>query len=109
MSNLVETQLNPNQPPLGTQFKSYELNKATNAYILDLEKGVHNPRLEWSNGVNTLAGIQYTPEDIGKEDVPMISYGGRKAIFDQYLNNISMNYPNNTFAGLGMPTAGVIS
>ena len=26
--NLVETQLNPNQPPLGTQFKSYELNKA---------------------------------------------------------------------------------
>jgi hypothetical protein len=26
---------NDNQQPLGTQFKSYELNKATNAYILD--------------------------------------------------------------------------
>ncbi len=35
MSNLVEIQLNPNQPPLGTQFKSYELNKAINYYLLD--------------------------------------------------------------------------
>ena len=37
MSNLspVEQQLIPNQQPLGTQFKSYELNKAVNYYILD--------------------------------------------------------------------------
>jgi hypothetical protein len=31
----VEEQLVPNQPPLGTQFKSYELNKAVNYYTLD--------------------------------------------------------------------------
>jgi hypothetical protein len=73
-----------------------------------MEKGIHNPALEWSNGVNTLAGIQYRPEDTGKEPVPITSYGG-KAVFDQYLHNISLNYPNNTFAGLGMPTAGYIS
>jgi hypothetical protein len=37
MSNLspVEQQLVPNQQPLGTQFKSYELNKAVNYYLLD--------------------------------------------------------------------------
>jgi hypothetical protein len=35
MSSLVEQQLNVNQQPLGTQFKSYELNKAVNYYLLD--------------------------------------------------------------------------
>jgi hypothetical protein len=37
MSNLnpVEQQLVPNQQPLGTQFKSYELNQAINYYTLD--------------------------------------------------------------------------
>ena len=31
----VKEQLNPNQPPLGTQFKSYELNAASNYWTLD--------------------------------------------------------------------------
>jgi hypothetical protein len=31
----VAEQLVPNQPPLGTQFKSYELTKAINYYVLD--------------------------------------------------------------------------
>lgn len=31
----VTSQLQQNQPPLGSQFKSYELNKATNYYTLD--------------------------------------------------------------------------
>ncbi len=31
----VVDQLNPNQPPLGSQFKSYELNQAVNYYLLD--------------------------------------------------------------------------
>ena len=82
---------------------------STNAFILGLEQGNHNPRLEWSNGVNTLPGIIYTPEDTGKEPIPILSYGGNKSVFDQYLTNISQSYPNNTFAGLGMPTAGYIS
>ena len=90
-------------------WKSDPSRASTNAYVLGMDKGIHNPGLEWSNGVNTLAGIQYTPEDIGKEPVPITSYGGSKAVFDQYLHNISLNYPNNTFTGLGMPSAGYIS
>jgi len=35
MSSAVQYELNPNQPPLGAQFKSYELNKAVNYYTLD--------------------------------------------------------------------------
>ena len=81
---------------------------SSNAYILGLEQGIHNPKLEWSNGVNTLPGILYTPEDSGKEPTPMLSYGGNN-VFDQYLSNISQSYPNNTYATLGMPTAGYIS
>ena len=82
---------------------------STNAYILGLEQGVHNPRLEWSNGVNTLPGIVYTPEDSGKQPTPILSYGGDNSVFEQYLNNISQSYPNNTYATLGMPTAGYLS
>ena len=33
--NEVISQLQPNQQPLGTQFRSYELNKASNYYTLD--------------------------------------------------------------------------
>uniref|UniRef100_A0A6C0B0R2 Uncharacterized protein n=1 Tax=viral metagenome TaxID=1070528 RepID=A0A6C0B0R2_9ZZZZ len=82
---------------------------STNAYILGLEQGIHNQRLEWSNGVNTLPGIVYTPEDSGKEPTPMLTYGGDKSVFDQYLNNISQSYPNNTYTTLGMPTSGYLS
>lgn len=82
---------------------------SSNAYILGMEQGVHNPKLEWSNGVNTLPGIVYTPEDSGKEPISMLSYGGNKPVFDQYLNNISQSYPNNTYTTLGMPTSGYIS
>ena len=90
-------------------WKPNKTKTSANAYILDLEQGVHNPRLEWSNGVNTLPGIRYSPDDIGKEPVPMMQYGGTKSVFDQYLNNISQSYPNNTYATLGLPTAGYIS
>ena len=107
MKQLPDNQYTPGG--YNANWKNDNSKTSANAYVLDLEPGIHNPRLEWSNGVNTLAGIQYTPEDSGKESVPMLSYGGKKSVFDQYLNNISMNYPNNTFAGLGMPTAGMIS
>jgi len=82
---------------------------SSNAYILDMEQGIHNPRLEWSNGVNTLPGIVYTPEDTGKEPVSILSYGGSKPVYEQYISNISKSYPNNTYTTLGMPTAGYIS
>jgi len=82
---------------------------SSNAYILGLNQGNHNQRLEWSNGINTLPGIVFTPEDNKNQPVSMLTYGGSKAVFDQYLGNISQSYPNNTFTGLGMPTAGYIS
>jgi len=83
---------------------------STNAYLLGMEPGIHNQKLEWSNGVNTLPGIVYTPGDTGKEPTPMLSYGGSKgSMSEQYLNNISQSYPNNTYTTLGMPTAGYIS
>ena len=82
---------------------------SSNAYILNLQEGNHNPGLEWSNGINTLPGIVYTPEDSGLEPVPMLSYGGPNQVFEQYLTNVSQSYPNNTFTGLGMPNAGYIS
>ena len=82
---------------------------SSNAYILGLQQGLHNPQLEWSNGVNTLPGIVYTPEDLCKEPTPLLSYGGDKSVFDQYLCNISQSYPNNTYTTLGLPTAGYIS
>ncbi len=82
---------------------------SNNAYVLGLEKGIHNPQLEWSNGVNTLPGIVYTPTDTGKEPTPMLSYGGTNPVFEQYLNNISQSYPNNTYTTLGIPTAGYLS
>ena len=91
------------------QWKQDQTKTSTNAYILDLEQGIHNPNLEWSNGVNTLPGILFSPEDSGREPTPMLSYGGNTSIFEQYLNNISQSYPNNTFTGLGMPNAGSIS
>ena len=74
---------------------------STNAYVLNMEQGIHNERLEWSNGVNDLPGIWYTPEDTGKEPTPTLSYGGTRPIFEQYLNNISQSYPNNTYTTLG--------
>lgn len=73
---------------------------SSNAYILDLEQGVHNPRLEWSNGINTLPGIVYNRID-DKQPYPMLSYGGKSSVFDQYLNNVTSSYPNNTYTTLG--------
>ena len=96
------------QAPYNETWKNDPSSASSNAFVLGMDKGIHNPSLEWSNGINTLAGIQYTPDDVFKQAVPITTYGS-KSVFDQYLNNISLNYPSNTFGGLGMPTAGYIS
>jgi len=82
---------------------------SSNAYILGMEHGVHNPNLEWSNGMNDLPGIRYIPDTVTTQQKPLLSYGGSNSVFDQYLNNISQTYPNNTYTTLGSPTAGLIS
>jgi hypothetical protein len=79
---------------------------SANAYVLDLEKGVHNPRLEWAQGVNTLPGVIYSPDDSVKIKVPTTAYGGPTDVYQQYLINQTERRPNNTYTTLGDPSAG---
>jgi len=82
---------------------------SSNAYILGMESGVHNPRLEWSNGINDLPGIRYSPDNVYTQQKPMLSYGGSSSVFDQYIGNIAQSFPNNTYTTLGSPNAGVVA
>ena len=77
-----------------------------NSYILGLEKGVHNPRLEWAQGANTLPGVVYTPDTTQK--VPALSYGGPTDIYQQYMINQTFKTVDNTYTTLGDPSAGFI-
>ena len=79
---------------------------SANSYILGLEKGVHNPRLEWAQGANTLPGVVYTPDSTQK--VPALSYGGPVDIYQQYMVNQTFKTDNTTFTTLGDPSAGFI-
>jgi hypothetical protein len=79
---------------------------SSNAYILGMDQGIHNQRLEWSNGINDLPGIWYSPDK--NEQDPKLCYGGSKSVFEQYLGNISQSYPNNTYTTLGSPLAGMV-
>ena len=80
---------------------------SSNAYILGMNKGVHNSQLEWSQGTNTFPGIVYTPETT-EEFVNKTCYGGENSVYDQYQYNQQQNYTNNTFTTLGDPLAGYI-
>jgi len=77
---------------------------SANAYILDLEKGVHNPRLEWIQGANVLPGVVYSPDTTQK--VPALSYGGPVDIYQQYMVNQTFKTVDNTYTTLGDPSAG---
>ena len=80
---------------------------STNAYMLGLEKGVHNPRIEWEQGPNDFSGINYNPySDFNK--APNICYGGNVDAYGQYTLNQKVKAPNNTYITLGDPLAGYI-
>jgi hypothetical protein len=81
----------------------------TNAYILGLENGIHNNKLEWVQGHNDRPGVVYDPNI----PVPGLCYSGARSIQDLYQNNateISRAYPytDNTYTTLGDPSAGFI-
>jgi hypothetical protein len=81
----------------------------SNAYILGMEAGIHNERLEWVQGHNDRPGVVYNP-DI---PVPALCYSGARSIDDLFQNNqteISRAFPytDNTYTTLGDPSAGFI-
>jgi hypothetical protein len=78
---------------------------SSNAYILGMESGVHNPNLEWYNGANVLPGVTYS-ENGGY--VPDTCYGGSKDIAEKYTINQQFKQTDNTFTTLGDPLAGYI-
>ena len=80
---------------------------SANAYILDMQQGNHNERLEWVQGVNNHTGVVYTP-DTQNEKVNSSCYGGENSVYDQYISNLQNGYNNNTFTTLGDPLAGYI-
>ena len=80
---------------------------SANAYILGLEKGVHNPRLEWAQGANTLPGVVITP-DTTKQKIPALSYGSPVDVYEQYMVNQTFPTVDNTYTTLGDPSAGFV-
>jgi hypothetical protein len=83
---------------------------STNAYILGLEKGIHNGRIEWEQGHNDRPGVVYDPNI----PVPGLCYSGNRSINDFFQNNkeeVSRAFPytDNTYTTLGDPSAGMIA
>jgi hypothetical protein len=80
---------------------------STNAYMLNLEKGVHNERLEWEQAPNTLPGVVLSP-DVANQKIPAIGYGSPTDIYQQYMVNQTFKTVDNTYTTLGDPNAGFI-
>ena len=81
---------------------------SNNAYILDLEKGIHNPRLEWIQGANTLPGVVLSPDMQGQK-IPSLGYGSPTDVYQQYMVNQTFKTVDNTYTTLGDPSAGFVS
>ena len=81
---------------------------STNAYILGLEDGIHNERLEWQQGPNVLPGVVYSPDGVNQK-VPALSYGSPVDVYQQYMVNQTFRTIDNTYTTLGDPSAGMIN
>ena len=81
---------------------------SSNAYILNIEKGVHNDRIEWKQGINTSAGAVMDRQDTTVNALPDKTYGGKYSVFDQYLRNEKLPFYDGTYTTLGDPLAGMI-
>ena len=83
---------------------------SSNAYILGIDKGIHNERLEWNQGLNDRPGVVYSP-DVA---LPGTCYSGSRSVDDMYFNDRSLikkvyPYVDNTYTTLGDPSAGFIN
>ena len=82
---------------------------SANAYILGMDGGIHNERIEWKQGLNDRPGVIYNSEIA----LPSTCYSGSRSVDDLYSGNddiIKKTYPfaDNTYTTLGDPSAGFI-
>jgi hypothetical protein len=79
---------------------------SNNAYVLNMEQGVYNPRINWNQGLNDKPGTI-----VGDKALPGASYSGNRSFSDMFNNDsefIKKAYPyaGNMYATLGDPNAG---
>jgi hypothetical protein len=82
---------------------------SSNAYVLGIEKGIHNGRIEWDLGHNNRPGVIYDSE----KALPATCYSGARSVDDLFMNdqqeiNRAFPYVNNEYTTLGDPSAGYI-
>ena len=82
---------------------------STNSYILNIEPGVHNDRIEWRQGLNTVAGPIYNRQNMEGNLFPDKAYGGKYSVFEQYLRNDKLQGYDGMYTTLGDPNAGQIA
>jgi hypothetical protein len=78
----------------------------SNAGLLNLEQGIHNPQLEWINAPNNLPGVVYSADSVNNGS--NIGYSGKYDVYQQYTNQQRFGINNNTFTTLGDPSAGMV-
>ena len=82
---------------------------SSNAYLLNVEKGIHNGRIEWEMGQNNRPGVIYDSE----KALPATCYSGARSVDDLFMNdqleiNKAFPWTNNEYTTLGDPSAGFI-
>ena len=83
---------------------------SANAYLLGMEQGIHNDRIEWKQQHNDRPGVIYDSE----KALPATCYSGNRSVDDLYFNDqteINRAYPyvNNEYTTLGDPSAGFLA
>lgn len=83
---------------------------SANAYILGVEKGIYNNKIEWAQGHNDRIGVVYDSEKVS----PGMCYSSNRSIDDLYHENkdaMAKAYPyvDLTYTTLGDPSAGYIT
>jgi len=84
---------------------------STNSYILGMEKGVYNDRINWNQGRNDRTGLVYPEAD---KAMPGASWSSNRSFEDLFMGDseaLSKAYPyvNRTYATLGDPNGGQIA
>jgi len=82
---------------------------SSNAYILGLEQGIHNERIEWRQGHNNHPGVVYSSDKL----LPATCYSSNRTVDDLFMNDpneIARAYPyvNNEYTTIGDPSAGFV-
>ncbi len=98
-----------NMKPLEENHFIPEQNFNANSFVLGLQDGLHNERIEWEQGLNNRPGVIYAPD----KKLPATCYSGSRSIDELYFNDsklIQKSYPfyDNTYTTLGDPSAGFI-